>query len=79
MDNFLDTSISGIRQRLEEAARKENIGQAKYAIGLLAGLLVSAAPGEQRYILLKSGGSLRRQPGSPGHPWGWLLATQPRQ
>lgn len=54
MENFLDTSTSGIRQRLDEATRTKDIGQAKYAIGLLTGLLVGAAPEAQRYILLRT-------------------------
>ena len=54
MNSTLDAKIGGIREKLDEAARTENIGLAKYAIGLLAGLILGAAPEDQHYALLRA-------------------------
>ena len=53
MNSTLDAKIGGIRQRLEKAERTENIGLAKYAIGLLAGLIIGTAPEDQHYHILR--------------------------
>lgn len=53
MNNILDAKISVIREQLEEAERTKNIGLAKYAIGLLAGLVLGTAPEDQHYSLLR--------------------------
>lgn len=53
MNSTLDAKIGGIRQQLEEAERTENIGLAKYAIGLLAGLILGAASEDQHYYIFR--------------------------